>query len=63
MQTNLSIDNVKMYELDKSNYQDPNILRDARRNDREIRSLIPKLIKVLMKNKDKRDKFEKEFAS
>jgi hypothetical protein len=63
MQTNLSIDNVKMYELDKSNYQDPNILRDARRNDREIRSLIPKLIKVLMNNKDKRDKFEKEFAS
>ena len=37
-------------------------LREARKNDREIRSNIPKLIRILTKQRDRREKFEKEFA-
>lgn len=38
------------------------MLRESRRNEREIKSNIPKLVKILMSQKDKREKFEKEFA-
>ena len=52
-----------MAKLNQDAIPDPNILREARKNDREIRSNIPKLIKLLLKHRDKRDKLEKEFGS
>lgn len=60
--SNLSIDSLHMYPLTPANYPDSTVLRESRRNEREIKSNIPKLIKILMSHKDKRDKFEKEFA-
>lgn len=51
-----------MAALHLSAIPDPNNLREARKNDREIRSNIPKLIKLLARQKDKREKLEKEYA-
>lgn len=55
-------DAMKMSPLDSNNILEVASLREARRNDREIRSNIPKLIRILSKQKDRRDKLEKEFA-
>lgn len=60
--SNLSIDGTHMYQCTPQNYMDPSMLRESRRNEREIKSNIPKLVKILMSQKDKREKFEKEFA-
>lgn len=46
----------------KGNFEKPENHKEARRNKREIRSNIPKLIRILMTQKDKRDRFEKEFS-
>ena len=56
-------DTQYMAKLTSEAIPDPNNLREARRNDREIRSNIPKLIKLLAKHEDKRAKLEKEFGS
>ncbi len=55
-------DTQHMSELTPQAIVDVNVLRDARKNDREIRSNIPKLIRILSKQRDRREKFEKEFA-
>lgn len=55
-------DAMKMAPLDSNNILEVASLREARKNDREIRSNIPKLIRILSKQKDRRDKLEKEFA-
>lgn len=55
-------DAVRMAPLDSSAIPEVAALREARKNDREIRSNIPKLIRILSKQKDRRDKLEKEFA-
>jgi hypothetical protein len=56
-------DSVHMSELTKEALESYEKLREARKNDREIRSNVPKLIKILMKNDAQRMKFEKEFAT
>lgn len=43
------------------NITDPLSLKEARKNAREIQSNIPKLIRIFMHQRDKREKFEKEF--
>ena len=52
-----------MAPLDAINIPDTQALKEARRNAREIRINIPKLIKILMKNRPLKDKLEKEFAA
>lgn len=52
-----------MAPLDAINIPDTQALKEARRNAREIRMNIPKLIKILMKNRPLKDKLEKEFAA
>lgn len=54
-------DAVRMAPLDSSSIPEVAALREARKNDREIRSNIPKLIRILSKEKDRKDKLDKEF--
>jgi hypothetical protein len=60
----MPLDMMHMADTDNNtNFEDPAHWKEARRNKREIRSNIPKLIRIFMQQKDKRDRFEKEFSA
>ena len=56
-------DAQKMAKLDMANFTDLNMLKIARENAREIRKNVPKIVQILLKNRQLKDRLEKEFAA
>lgn len=52
-----------MAQLTSIEITDSKMLKDARKNDREIRKNIPRLVHILLHNDQLRTKLEREFGS
>lgn len=52
-----------MAKLDAASFTDLTMLKTARENAREIRRNVPKIVRILMKNRQLKDRLEKEFAA